>query len=346
MSIARWVLPILAWTIGPVALAAQNEALQTFLEPVGELRLEEKGAHVVAGPNMVADPLGGWIYWDQQVNDVRLYDREGRLRSAFGRKGEGPGEFQRIIGAVRLGDGRLAVIDARGHLSVWTATGDSLLDDFNSGVAVPRGLVPVGIDEVVVYGRPQARGTDDFTSPVLHHISVSERTEVATAFEPPVSSATYLVARGVESPRPWARHDTVFVVMVPFDSLWAVAGVAPFGQRSIPIRSTAILANPPAAMAAEGRAQYHAWVEQATLPGTFAAMPDGGWLMQTWGLRSSGPVRGLARMDAEGRLIWEVGRTPQLLAVDPQAGGILLWDPDTLEPGVVTVMKERRPGRR
>lgn len=345
MNVPRWVLSILAWTFGPIALSAQSQTLQGVVRPVRELRLEEEGAHVVAMPNMTPDPAGGWIYWDQQTNDVRLYAPDGSLRSVFGRKGEGPGEFQRIVGAARLGDGRMTAIDARGHVSVWTPTGDSLLDDFNCGVPVPRGLVPLGMDEVAVYGRPQARGTDDFSSPVLHRISVTERREVASFFEPPVTSSTYTVARGVESPRPWGRHDTVFVAMVPFDSLWAVAGTAPFGRQSIPIRSTAVLANPSPTLAAQGREQYHAWVEKATLPGTFAGLPDGGWIVQTWGLRSTGPVRGLARLDAGGHLLWEVDQTPQLLAVDPKTGALLLWDPDALDPAVVSIVTERPHGR-
>lgn len=340
MNVPRLVFCVLAWATGPVAASAQSRTIESVLERVGEIRLEEAGEHLVAMPRMTLDPRGGWIYWDQQSGDIRLYDPVGRLRNAFGRKGEGPGEFQRVVGAVRLGDGRIAALDDRGRISVWTAAGDSLVDDFNCGVSVPRGLVALGTDQVVVYGRPQARGTEDFTAPVLHLVSVAGRKETDSFFQPPLTASTFTAARGVESPPPLVRNDTVFVALVPFDSLWAVAANAPHGQRSIPIRSPAILATPAPEMAAQGRAQYHAWVGEATFPGRFAGLPDGGWLIQTWGLRADGPVRGLTRLDKSGELVWEVAGTPELLAVHPTTGDILLWNPSSLDPAVVEVLRE------
>jgi len=55
-----------------------------------------------------------------------------------------------------------------------------------------------------------------------------------------------------------------------------------------------------------------------------------------WGLRAEGPVRGIVRFDDDGRRLWEVEDTPELLSVEPGSGLLYLWDPEGLDPGVVS----------
>jgi hypothetical protein len=315
--------------------------LEEVLETDRVIQLEETGLHLVAIPRMAADPVGGWIYWDEQSNDVRLYAPNGSLRAAFGGAGDGPGEFQRVVGATRLDDGRLAAIDSRGRVSVWTAAGDSLLDDFVSGVPRPRGLVAGDGAELIAYSGPVARSVDDLSSPVLYTLSLAARSIAETFFYPPLTKASFAAVAAIEGPAPWAQGDSVYVVLPPFDSLWAVARNEPHGSVAIPISSEGLAATPSPEAVTEGPAQFRAWVAQSMFAGRFFRLRDEGWLVQTWSLRRNGPVRGLVRLDPFGMRTWEVMDAPELLGVNTKTGEILLWDPEGTDPSEVRVARER-----
>ena len=64
---------------------------------------------------------------EAQLGEIRHYDGGGRYIGAFGRKGEGPGEFESVDGLAVLSDGRVVVWDAGlRRLSVFSETGDHL----------------------------------------------------------------------------------------------------------------------------------------------------------------------------------------------------------------------------
>lgn len=340
MRVPPW-LSALACSAVPHALLAQAVDLDEVLQTVRLIHLEESGSHLVALPRMAMDPVGGWIYWDEQSNDVRLYSSDGSLRKALGAEGDGPGEFERVVGAVRLEDGRLAAMDSRGRVSVWTASGDSLLDDFVSGVPRPRGIVAARGDDLIAYSGPVARSVDDVQSPVLYRVSLSGRGTTETFFFPPLSKANFAAVAGIQGPAPWARGDSVFLAIPPFDSLWAVAVASPHGAEAIPISSEAVAATPSPEVVAQGPAQFRAWADQSMFAGRFFGLDDGGWLVQTWGLRRDGPIRGLVRLDRTGARVWEATGTPELLAVHATAGEILLWDPNGTDPSQVRVAREK-----
>ena len=85
-------------------------------------------------------------------SEVRQYDRTGKFVRAFGRFGQGPGEYTGHIADVReLPDGRVLLADARGLL-VYSAAGEPLARwnakalSVNSGMNIlvdPRGFVSV-----------------------------------------------------------------------------------------------------------------------------------------------------------------------------------------------------------
>ena len=79
---------------------------------------------------------------------------------------------------------------------------------------------------------------------------------------------------------------------------------------------------------------------QSTFPGRFVRLADGGWLLQTWGLRREVPVRGLLRLCGDGQILWEAQPTPDLLGVEPASGTILIGDAAGPDPSSVRVMKE------
>ena len=74
--------------------------------------------------------------------------REGEELAAFGREGDGPGEFRGLRLVARVSPGRLGVVDGRLYrLTIFTATGDRV-----SVVALPPGYLADGIREATVFG--------------------------------------------------------------------------------------------------------------------------------------------------------------------------------------------------
>ena len=62
---------------------------------------------------LVADGPDGRVYLGQpQAGEIRMYDASGNFLAAFGRSGEGPGEFSGLSG-VRVVNGRIYAIDSR-----------------------------------------------------------------------------------------------------------------------------------------------------------------------------------------------------------------------------------------
>lgn len=340
MRALTWL--VLGCTAGlsiPTDVGAQGAPLI----PVGELRLEETDAHLVVRPEMAPDPLGGWIYWDIQVHQVRVYGADGSLRAGFGRHGSGPGEFERPIGVARLGNGDLVVIDGRGRVSVWNPDGSVLQDDFSSGVARPRGIVAVGADKVVVQGAPIPSVTGDEVR-VLYRVDLTSRQIERSFFAPPLDRAELEAARRVDSPMPWFQNDSIYVIVPPLDMLWAVPAQEAGRAGSIRIQSDELGRSPSPDVLAQDVRQFRSWVESSTFAGQFMPMPNGGWVVQTWALRPDRPRYGLVRIDERGRRVWELADTDILLTVDPESGHMLLWDPEGLDPGMVQIMREAPSG--
>src|SRR5829696_4424938 len=80
----------------PPSLETAEAGAERGLDPVvrwgRDITLEENDAVMNVGVHMALDPSGGFLVADQAENQIRRYDRNGKLLDHFGRKGEGPGE--------------------------------------------------------------------------------------------------------------------------------------------------------------------------------------------------------------------------------------------------------------
>ena len=132
-------LPLACVVVAATPGRVHCQVLTDVLVWEAELRLSETPEALVSSPNL-RDPRGGWLYWDRRGSQLRRYDESGALLMTWGRSGEGPGEFQRLVGADVLRDGRVVALDGRGQLSVWSATSGTLEFEFQSGVASPYGM--------------------------------------------------------------------------------------------------------------------------------------------------------------------------------------------------------------
>ena len=77
--------------------------------------------------NVAVDEMGRIYVLDTRNSEVRVFDRDGGYLFAFGRPGEGPGDFQRPF-AVVIAGGEVSVYHRNFFTSIWSLTGEHLDD--------------------------------------------------------------------------------------------------------------------------------------------------------------------------------------------------------------------------
>ncbi len=112
---------------------------------------------------LAVDALERFWVVDGQAREIRLFDRDGRPVETIGRRGSGPGEFERPVAIDRAPDGRMWVMDPQnGRVSVFDTTGayvEGLRSPISGMVTVPW---PSGFDQEGHYYAPVVRLTPQF----------------------------------------------------------------------------------------------------------------------------------------------------------------------------------------
>ncbi len=132
------------------------------------------------GPGIIMGTSAGARWHDETGylvftggDPLLVFDRDGEFQRAFGRRGEGPGEFQLIWDAHLMPNGRIVALDARrGVWLLFDALGDLVSEtrQRTDMMAVPGRFLPVGGDEVVI-GYFDRR--PDFAGYTLHRVDVT-----------------------------------------------------------------------------------------------------------------------------------------------------------------------------
>jgi len=318
---------------------AEAQRLDDVIEWMPDLVLEETDQTYIAHLSIRADPMGGWIAWDTQLNEVRLYASDGRLRASFGREGGGPGEFQGITSVVRLEDGRLVTLDRRGRFSIWDAAGSEVQRDFSALVPRPFGMVVGRADTVIVASPPFAPDAGADTK-LLHRVSLDAEEVVSSFFDVPVPPAQFPLVATVLSAPPTRTPTGLAVSLSILDSIWLLPADAPGPITRISVPAELLdglradrsdLADTPA---------LRDWVESNAFLGQVFPRADGGWLAQVWGFDGE-PWSGVVALGADGALEWEVERSPLLVWYDSQTDLAYFWDANGLEPGRLQVGRLR-----
>ncbi len=188
---SRWpAIPslLLASTVGLAAACAQDDEappgdLTTTFDTIGEVvhvtntgtppparlapvvsigpkTLAETGSpDEFGGVNSVALGPDGEVYVADARNfEVRVFGLDGAHRRTFGRRGEGPGEFETLSSLAWAGDRLLTYDIMLGRVGEWTADGDWLGQRRTRGRITGGGgtirLYSVGPDEVYRYALP------------------------------------------------------------------------------------------------------------------------------------------------------------------------------------------------
>ena len=160
---------------------------------------EESGAGMLAGNSIftVRDGFGRYYVWETDVgSSVKVFNPDGTFAVAFGRRGQGPGEFQ-VVSAVRLlSDGRAAVFDGISRrVSFFSPT-----FEFIESRTLPEnaGYNAVVISDNEIVAATRGTGPDSVGFP-LHLMRISPTAELIRSFGSdglmtPLSSLTREIA--------------------------------------------------------------------------------------------------------------------------------------------------------
>lgn len=332
----RPILPVLLLAFAacqPSGGAPPPTTMDEAVEWVGTLELEETPSSLVAAPSLRPDPHGGWLAWDAQLQAARRYAPDGSLEAAFGGPGEGPGEFEDLVGVARLDDGRLVTLDGRGQLARWSEDG-RLEADVATGLASSRGLVAFPGNRLAVVLPPRQEGQTVWgaTVQVLDpETGAVERTLASIPLDPGLLTAAYTV-----QPTGPRRHgDSILVTLL--DSAWAVplAGGAPRGYSLRGPSGDSIEA---IQAGSAGRTAVRDWLAQSVFIGEFGRLSDGRWVVGTFRVADGQVLQGLRLLDAQGEALWELESAPPLMAVGPD-DRLFFADPEGLDPAKILVAR-------
>lgn len=74
---------------------------------------------------------GGVVVADYQLEQIRVYDADGRYVGDIGSAGEGPGEYERVRGMRLLPDGQLVTLSAPARVTFFDVATREYISDFD-----------------------------------------------------------------------------------------------------------------------------------------------------------------------------------------------------------------------
>lgn len=338
-------LPTLCGTVALLAAGcgapkgpqAGSLTIDDALQWQGQLELQVRPGVANTLPTVVIDPFGEFIVSDLRETQIRRYSQSGQLLAAFGREGQGPGEFMRLSAAFRQRSGDIWAFDMGGRIIEFDSNGVYKRDTL-TGIAPIYDVTRINDSLVAIAGRNQDDDHDN-----LIHIWNNKAKQVQAKFFPvpphnPALDAAYALTGGADVA---ARGDTLAATFARADTLYLYrSNGSPIGKITIPfIRFRAMETAPPPSATGP---QMLAWRQTFSSVSQLFWAPDGSFYIQYFDLNEVEPQWRLLHMTRQGRLLFDLVDTPRLLAVAPDSR-LFFLDPATDE---LNVWKIARPSSR
>jgi hypothetical protein len=257
------------------------------------------------------DPAGGFLVVDPHECQFRRYDKHGRLLAHFGRKGEGPEEFERPTVAVRLPTHEILVVDRRTKFVILDSTGTRLMRTLASPLG-PIDDAYVVDDSTVLLAGPASENPD---SPWLH-LWDFRRNRVRQSFFEPWRAYRY---KDVASTAGWVRAvvwaDTIAATFSPSDTVYL------FSIRGEPIANIPIpsshfrMVHPLADLSGASPQQRREWMSTFDLVAAVYRVGEG-FVVPYQSFIDGRPIWKLLGMRRSGALWFDEPAAPRLLAGD------------------------------
>ena len=313
--------------------------LSDAIEWTGTIELEEQmegeGGVYTMWPVPRIDPEGGFLVIDAPEHQARLYDESGRLKHYFGRAGQGPGEFQRPVSALRESSGNILVADAQGTVQRFDPTGTFLerTERILNGIyqlhslSGESALLAVGTQEGLVPGQ----------HPLLHRVDMTSERVVESFFPHPIALGSHEnVLFGLGDPAAADVYEgQIVAAFAPVDRLYFfdLEGTE-VDSLSLPSEHFRRIEKPDFEDPSDRRRHTQYIEEHST---TFSRIDSVFWLNEDillvsyfdllerdpWTVKYN--VMAVAR---SGELLFDVADAPRLLTVNPDTQELIFSDPD------------------
>jgi hypothetical protein len=356
-GIPRWLplaclLPALAG-VAACGKAAADEASALATADAGggldrvvrwgrDIRLEENDQVLNVFVYVERDPRGGFLVADPRENQIRRYDRNGRLLRHFARRGAGPGEFDFLVKALPTRSGGVLAFNAfdRGTL-------------FDSAGRVERTFrVPLEslyqarlLDDTLVLlagSLPQRTPSPDRAR--LHVWNLPRGKVVRSFFVPRVRGRGHEWAANVAGIVGMdVRHDTVAAVFAISDTVYFfdLNGRA-LRKVPIPFRHFRPVSERRRLPRQDDIVAAREWVGTFSFICSVWWLRDGNLLVQYQDRVGIEPHWRLLGMTGEGAPLFDVVETPYLIQVDPVTEVLYFQKPQSPVPNVWTEATLRR----
>ena len=323
----------------PSAAADEAGELDRFVRWGRDIDLEENDRALNVFPHMNLDLRGGFLVADQGENQIRRYDRNGRLLARFGRKGEGPGEFSFLIRALPLRSGGILAFNAHDRGVVFDSAGRVKRTFRMSLQSLYEARL---LDDTLVLLAGSLPSPDGVASPErarLHVWNLANGKVVRSFFQPRVRGRAHSLAAntaGIVSMS--VHHDTIAATFAISDTVYffdlngRMLRKVPIPFRHFrPVSERRRLPRPDDDVVA-----VREWVGTFSFISYLFWLRDGTLLVQYQDRVGIEPHWRLLAMTANGAPLFDIVETPKLLQVDSATDVLYFQKPGSLTPNVWT----------
>ncbi|HEX6939222.1 MAG TPA: hypothetical protein VF158_07400 [Longimicrobiales bacterium] len=310
-------------------------------EVLRHVQIRETEAEIVVDPTIRVDAEGGLLLADRGEQRVRRYSSSGDPIWAFGRDGDGRGEFRAPNVAIRIDTRAILAVDARRR---------AVLRDLRSVRDTIR-VLPydlVSVDDVdrldrntVLYSARVVDDVDSVRRYALHIVDLTSGSIPRSFFAPPLSDV--VLRTRVASTAGWTYADVdsglIATVFALSDTVYVHRVDGRFVKK-IPFPTTRfrrMTAGPEQGM---GRGKWlltHSFASGAFWAG------DGYLLVQYQHFENGLPRWSLLLVRPDGSAEWEVADSPRLYDIDRKEGIAYFDDPNQLTPNFLLAARMRVP---
>lgn len=295
------------------------------------IQLQEERASLVVDPKIAFARNGDLLVADSREANLRRYDGLGGRLWIAGRRGAGPGEFDRPASLIELPGGDLLAMDAFRGLSRWKADGSGLVSGGRPDLLPLFGILPLDHDSVLIAA--QVRAT---VGANLIHVTEPDSFRVVRSFFRTPGDSLQVALSGFMGHVGVALHgDSVAATSALADSVFVFDRSGTL-LRTLPLGLTTFRRpTPPPRSERTGRT-YRAWLGSFDRIIGLQWLAGGEFVVQSAFVTDTGPAITTVILDPQGSKLAEIPGSPRMLTA--LADSILFDDPSQEAPNAVCMV--------
>ena len=286
----------------------------------GGVKLEENRQVINVFPQVSFAPGGAFLVADGREAQIRVYGGAGELRSWFGSRGEGPGEFFRPAAALPHDSGMVLTVDFVGKYAVFDTASRRAIETGRLPVTTVYTAKPLGGGRLLLVGRVPGGGGQ-----YLHLWDLRHKRLLHSFFVPPVRRGYENEAIIAGTMDASVRGDSIAALYALCDSIFLFTdqgvriGALPLKARGLRPMTHNVRPG--------GREAIMEWMESFSTPSRIFWLSDGSFLVQYYDLVGNEQRFTLMHLGRNGEPLYEISGTPRLFTASPAGETLVFQDP-------------------